>query len=262
MSRRWLSFFFLLAGCSGSAGGGSDINASFPYNTPARYFQSTTNIAVDVYYETGAEPDFGQTANGRPIWNVTRDNLVDILSHRSVTPTITIPSQISEATSLGSLGKTNWLGTEILALDAEKRLRSSDLNTARFTIYFLNGYYNDGNGSNTAVIGVSLGGTPIIAIFKPVVTASGGPVVRRFVEQSTLVHELGHALGFVNNGVPMVSSHQDTAHGRHTTDNQCVMYYLNEGTTDLIQFFQRFLASNSLVMWGSAVKADAQSFSR
>lgn len=243
-------------------GGEGDVTASFPYNTPTRYFQSTANIAVDVYYEPGAEPDFGTTSGGRQIWTITRDNLVDILKHRTSPANVSVPTQLAQATALPASGKTNWLGTEILQLDASARTRSSDLGTSRFSIYFLNGYYNDGNGSNTAVIGVSLSGTPIIAIFKPVVTASGGTIVRRFVEQSTLVHELGHALGFVNNGIPMVSNHQDVAHGRHTTDNQCVMYYLNEGTTDLIQFFQRFLASSSVVMWGSAVQADAQAFSR
>lgn len=243
-------------------GGDGETGTSFPYNTPARYFQSTANIAVDVYYETGAAPDFGTTAGGRQIWTITRDNLVDILKHRSSVANVSVPTQVADATEIPASGKANWLGTEILALDARTRTRSSDLNTSRFMIYFLDGYYNDGNGSNTSVIGVSLSGTPIIAIFKPVVTASGGPVVRRFVEQSTIVHELGHALGFVNNGIPMVTNHQDVAHGRHTTDNQCVMYYLNEGTSDLIQFFQRFLASSSVVMWGSSVQADAQAFSR
>lgn len=244
------------------APGGGSTESSFPFNTPTRYFQIVPEIAVDVYYEPGAEPFFGTTPGGKAYWHITRDNLVDIFKHRSSPPTVTVPTQLTEMTAIAAQGKTNWLGTEILALDAAVRTRSSDNTTSRFSIYFLNGYFNDGNGSNTAVIGVSLSGTPIIAIFKGVVTASGGPVVQKFVEQSTIVHEMGHALGFVNNGVPMVTNHQDTAHGRHTTDTQCVMYYLNEGTTDLIQFFQRFMASSSVVMWGTAVQADAQSFSR
>lgn len=146
MSRAGLAVLLPLVFAACAPGGGGGAGASFPYNTPARYFQSAADIAVDVYYEPGGNATPG--------------------------------------------------------------------------------------------------------------------IVRRFVEQSTIVHELGHALGFVNNGVPMVTNHQDVAHGRHTTDDQCVMYYLNEGTADLIQFFQRFLTSHSLVMWGSAVRADAQAFSR
>ncbi|MEN0059089.1 MAG: hypothetical protein AAGB31_09655, partial [Bdellovibrio sp.] len=115
------------------------------------------------------------------------------------------------------------------------------------------------------VIGVSLTGTPIIAIFKDVVqSTSGNPngAVPKFVEQSTMVHEMGHALGFVNNGVPMVTSHQDTAHGAHTTNSNCVMYWLNEGTSDLTQFVLHYINSGNTVMWGSQVLQDAQAYSQ
>ena len=92
------------------------------------------------------------------------------------------------------------------------------------------------------MIGFSINDTPIIAVFKDVVVTSGGPAVQKFVEQSTLVHEMGHALGFVNNGVPLASSHQDSVHGAHTVNSNCIMYWLNEGASDMAAFVQQFCA--------------------
>ena len=99
-------------------------------------------------------------------------------------------------------------------------------------------------------------------MFKDVIKATGGNFVQRYVEQSTLVHEMGHALGFVNNGIPMASPHQDTEHGAHTTNSNCVMYYLNEGASDMASFVGRFITGGDINMWGPEVLSDAEAFSK
>jgi hypothetical protein len=51
------------------------------------------------------------------------------------------------------------------------------------------------------------------------------------VEESVVVHEAGHILGLVNNGIPMQSPHEDTDpdHGRHhSSDQGSVMYWAVE----------------------------------
>ena len=63
----------------------------------------------------------------------------------------------------------------------------------------------------------------------------------KYIEQSTLVHEMGHALGLVNTGLPMDVAHQDTAHGPHCNNPDCVMYWLNEGASDLRGYIIRLL---------------------
>jgi hypothetical protein len=94
-------------------------------------------------------------------------------------------------------------------------------------------------------------------MFKPVIASAASlPNVRKFVEQSTLVHEFGHAVGLVNNGVAMVSAHQDTAHGAHDTSSACVMYYANEGASDAAQFAQRYITTGNEVIFDSACLAD------
>lgn len=263
--RKHLLFVFLafclllLQNCSNSS---SDALRSFPYSKPELYFQSTPKITVEVYYEPGAEPYTGTTAGGLPYWKILEDNLNEIFKYRSSPPIVVVPRALNEMTALPAQNRTSWLGTEILSLSAQHRQAEPSADDARFYVYFLKGYYDSGSGPNTAVLGVSLGGTPILALFKDVIESSGSTAVRKYVEQSTLVHEMGHAIGFVNNGVPMVTNHQDVAHGAHTTNTECVMYWQNEGASNLASFVQKFILNGTTVMWGPEVLQDAQNFSR
>ena len=230
---------------------------TFPLSTASRYFKTSQKVIVEVYYEPGAEPFTGNNPFGRPYWGLLEDNLVSIFQYRSTPPQLTVPKLQSEMRALPAQNKTQWSADDILELNKTYRQASPTESEARFYIYFLNGTLS----GNSGVIGASVNGTPVLAVFKSVVTASGGAIVQRYVEQSTIIHEMGHALGFVNSGVPMKTPHQDTAHGAHTTNSNCVMYWLNEGTTDLTQFIVHFITTGNTVMWGPEVLADAQNYS-
>lgn len=258
-----LILFAFSVGCSGSSGGGS--GTAFPYSNSSQYFKTTEKIVVDVFYEPGAEPFTGTTAGGLNYWSILENNLNEIFKYRSSLPVVVVPKALASMTALSAQGKTSWLGTDIVALHNRTATTASTSSEAHFYLYFLKGYFNSGSGPSTSVIGVSISGTPIIALFKQVVQSTGNNpngAVPKYVEQSTLVHELGHALGFVNNGVPMASNHQDTAHGAHTTDSNCVMYWQNEGAADLQTFVLHYILNNTTIMWGSAVLQDAQNFSQ
>jgi hypothetical protein len=113
------------------------------------------------------------------------------------------------------------------------------------------------------VLGVSLGDTGVIAVFKPVVRgASALPTLQRFVEQTTLIHEFGHAVGLVANGLSVTSAHHDAAHGAHCTNQDCVMYYLNEGASDALAFVQRRIQGGSSVVFGPECLQDAHAAAR
>ncbi len=48
------------------------------------------------------------------------------------------------------------------------------------------------------------------------------------VQLGVTVHEIGHVLGLVNNGLNMVQPHEDLEHPRHDPNPDCVMYWAYE----------------------------------
>jgi hypothetical protein len=235
-----------------------EASAIFTASTPNNYFKTSKKVVVEIYYEPGAEPFVGNTTNGTPFWNIVDDNLKAVFQYRSTPPTVVVPKTLAEMSVLPAQNKSTWTTNEVFDLYTKYRGTDPTPTEARFYVYFLKG--NATESVNT--IGYSLDGTPIIAIFKNVVTANGGVLAQKYVEQSTIVHELGHALGLVNNGIPMKIAHQDTANGHHTTNSNCVMYWQNEGMADMLRFIQKIAATGSNVLWGPQVLADVQAFSQ
>jgi hypothetical protein len=262
-----ISFFFcllfLFENCAVTTNG----NGAWLYAqaSPTNYFSITEQVDVDVYYEPGAEPYTGNMASGASYWSIVESNLDAIFQYRSIVVGTDVPTALAQMSVLPAQSKSVWTTDDIIDLHRRYHGQIPTATTARFYVYFVRGYFYGYGATQPNVLGVSVNGTPVVAIFKDVIAGSGispGSVIARYVEQSTLVHELGHALGFVNNGVPMASPHQDSAHGAHTTDSDCVMYWQNEGVNDMALFVQRYLTSASVVMWGPKVLSDAQNYSR
>lgn len=228
------------------------------------YFQKSTGIDVQVWYQEGAEPYVKDRPLDRDLWQILRGNLDAIFQFRTVKPTMSVPSTLEEMNKLASPRQENWTAEQIVELWKANQNGTPGEGTSRFFIYFLDGYLNKEGVSNQNVLGVQIGDYPVIAIFKPVIASTAGEtlLIPKFMEQSTLVHEMGHALGFVNHGVPMVENYQDSEHGAHSTDEECVMYWLNEGAENLKKFVQKLVTSQSAVLWGQNVLDDAKAFSR
>jgi hypothetical protein len=122
---------------------------------------------------------------------------------------------------------------------------------------FVSGHFADGNGVNPNVLGVSFGDT--IAMFKDVIKGTASitsPNAERYVEHSTLIHELSHSIGLVDNGVPMAAPHKDATHGAHCNNDQCVMYWLNEGASEATTFAINRLVTGSTILFDDACLAD------
>lgn len=226
------------------------------------YFKQISKLQLDVVYEAGAEPFVGTTAAGLNYWNITSQNLQAIFSGRSIT--LSVPKTLAEMRLIATQNRTVWVVSDALNLAAQVRNGDSSGSTGKIFIAFVKGYAANTDGSaNTSVIGYSITGSNVILIFKQVIQAAGylpsGPIPK-FVEQSTIVHELAHAIGFVNNSLPMAVSHQDAAHGAHCSNPNCVMYYLNEGASDLASFIDKYKDSQNAVMFDDACLNDAKSF--
>lgn len=253
------SGLFFINSCNSSSGSGDSGNSVY---SASFYFKEMTNLTIDVVYEAGAEPYVGTSGAGLNYWDVTLQNLQAVFTGRNVT--FTVPKTLAEMRSIPTQSRSVWSTTDAVNLANQYRNGDSSGTSGKIFVAFVKGYAAKSDGSaNTGVIGYSVTGTNVIIIFKQVVQASGlipsGPVPR-FVEQSTIVHELAHAIGFVNNGLPLTTAHHDSAHGAHCSNPNCVMYYLNEGASDLASFISNFQNSQNAVMFDDACLNDAKSF--
>jgi len=236
------------------------------FETTKNYFTSSTKLTVEVAYESGQQPyaDGSTIGAGVPIWQILDENLHALYQGRTQLPVIIVPKTHAEMKELPVQGKTSWTPEDIIKLSEKHRTGRSSASETYFWVVFLDGVFNDGTTNQPSTIGVSLGGTTVVAIFKEVVRQTGSGVagfVPLYVEQATLVHEIGHALGLVDNGLPMKEAHKDTeGHGAHCNNDKCVMYWLNEGRSDLIQFAIRMNQTGNVIMYDQNCLNDARGF--
>ncbi|MFC1708189.1 hypothetical protein ACFL59_15460 [Planctomycetota bacterium] len=73
-------------------------------------------------------------------------------------------------------------------------------------------------------LGASLGGSQI-AVFSETLDRLTTAEYRDAAEARVLLHETGHVLGLVNNGVPMIADHEDLGHQFHDGYQLCIMHY-------------------------------------
>jgi hypothetical protein len=50
----------------------------------------------------------------------------------------------------------------------------------------------------------------------------------RSAETAVMTHEMGHVIGLVDNGLPMLTDHRDPDHLHHDVDPESVMYWQHE----------------------------------
>ncbi len=220
------------------------------------FYRTVSAIEVEVAYEPNAQPYtmFG----GENVWTFTKANIEALFDGRAIDVAVAVPPNLAAMNPIPDQGKDSYTARQILTLADTYRQGETSENLGNLWVVFLDGYFHDGDSIRNNVIGVNIIGTTVTAVFKPVISGYG--VVnsqRRFLEQTTIVHELGHALGLVNSGVPLTSSHQDTDHGAHCSNQDCVMYWLNAGAG--LSSFIGGISQNTIV-FGPECLQDTRSY--
>ena len=227
------------------------------------YFKSMKSFKAEVFYEEGAEPYAGYRLNGKPRWGLFINNSSSLLKADQRNISLDIPKTLGEMKKLSASGKSSWTGEEIYNLVEAQKTSTNSSDGGVIHIVFLNGNFKQGEEIKSGVLGVHLTDTTVVAIFKDKIKdiqQSQGNTVALFTEQSVLVHEFGHAMGLVNNGIPLQSQHHDSEHGAHCTLQSCVMYYQNEGASDLQQYIRDYIISGDEDLFGPNCLQDAASY--
>lgn len=138
---------------------------------------------------------------------------------------------------------------EIEALEAEHRQHLFSEDAASIYVLFLDGQlYDDTDTLKT--LGLAYGGSSV-ALFKDSIAtyaeALSGEIPREearallqpLTETTNLLHELGHILGLVDNGLAMVQDHVDPDNPHHDVDERCIMHWLNHSEDMVGQLVRR-----------------------
>ena len=133
---------------------------------------------------------------------------------------------------------------------------ATDGETAILYMYYTDGHY-EADTDTGSVLGFAYGGNKIVMLrdnLDSACASADGPLISQLAEKAcenaettVLMHEVGHLLGLVNNGVEMVEDHQDSENGAHDVNTECLMYWsLNQsGVMDTI--IDAFLDGNESV---------------
>jgi hypothetical protein len=237
----------------GSASGGGNTQP-----TPEQvYGASIKRVVIEVDYAAGFAPYTGNIVLFGDTWGLFQSNAERLFL--GADKTLEIPSELAQMEELSGITGAEWQGQAILDVATQHRDQLSMGDTATYYFVWLPGYYHDGEKLRTDVLGVSLGWTGVVAMFKDVIAGTGvapGDNIERYVEQATLVHEFGHAIGLVNNGLGLTADHQDEAHGAHCSNQDCIMFYAIEGTAGAVEFVGKAVKGESSLLFGGECLAD------
>lgn len=215
--------------CCGGGGSTVGITGGIDTFTPAplvlAYIRADTYTRLEL--EVDAVPGFGPRAGTASSVAQRLDALLDKPDGVVVTNDGTIASRGPDH---------GWTLAELDALADQTFDLAVPSNTVKMHVLCVDGHYDTGPGGGT-VLGIAWG-QQNIAIFTQTIEELCGasalpPLLQDQLcadaELAIWMHEVGHVIGLVDNGLPMQVNHEDPDHPGHDVDPDCVMYWAYEG---------------------------------
>lgn len=240
-------------GASGGDGGSSGAGS----NTPALYLKSdiATQLSFEIDHISGHAPkDAALSKFVAALQGLHQENLLRKPAGINFVLDDTLAAPMAESDHAYSFA-------EVQQLVATHRNTQSNGNTAWAYILYLDGHdENDTNSGGT--LGYAWGGDKFVMFPDTIAKyCNPGPLSNKEKvcstgEASVLVHEFGHLMGLVDNGLAMTSNHKDSEHGAHDSNQNCIMYWTVNGT-DFLQNLTSLLGSDPAVpAFDAQCKAD------
>ncbi len=212
----FLAISFLFVGCkdddedNGIPGNNLNTGGSAKDFLTAATFNK---VVLEVQYPAGFAPPAGALDNLEAfiLKYCNKPNGVEVVA-----------SQIPDA------AKAGYTLDEIRGIEDQYRTKFNSESTLAMYIFMAGGDYVE-NDDTVKTLGIAYKNTSIVCFGKTIKDNSGGlgrPSEER-VTSAIYEHELGHLLGLVNIGSPMVDNHEDTdnGHAGHCDVESCLMYF-------------------------------------
>lgn len=246
-----------------ATGTGADSGASAGNQPPVTtlFSKSITSVTIEIDYAPGAEPYVGSLKNFGDPWNLFNANALAVFDGKKK---VDFPRTLAKMEKLDDVTAATYTTADILAIAAAHRTEQQYADAVAYYIVFLPGTFTDESGTEQPDrLGVSIGDTGVIGMFKPAIKKPvGNPTAApQLVEQVALIHFLGHAVGFVDNGVPVGptnTAHVDTENAHHCTNAKCAMSFANESVAGAVAAAKTNIPSPESVLIGQECLSDAR----
>lgn len=115
--------------------------------------------------------------------------------------------------------------------DAHKDQSNSDDTVVTYVLYVDGGSASDTDEGK--VLGLAYSHNTVVMFDETINNAANLRFSATEIERAVLVHEFGHILGLVNNGIPMKTPHEHSTEKKHSDNPNSVMTPAVETTTNL-----------------------------
>lgn len=186
-----------------------------PLGTSANELLSSdlfTSVRIEVAYPEGFRPS-----------QTTIDSIAPFLAKRIDKPLgITIKESVITTNLEG-----RYDIDDIVAIEDNNRTVFNNDTELGIWLFFSD-QQSDNDVGNSVVLGTAYRNTSMVIFektFLELANTSPTAINRTLIETSTIRHELGHILGLVNIGTPLISDHEDETNTRHCNVVDCLMFF-------------------------------------